>query len=105
MANTYQLIISHVEAHRELDGYEKVIHKVHYDYLVTNEAGQRANLVKYLDLPSFDSANFIPFDEITIAKLIEWMTPLLDETAMQAEVDQVLEDIINPPNLILEIRN
>jgi hypothetical protein len=31
------------------------------------------------------------------------MTPLLDETAMQAEVDQVLEDIINPPNLILEI--
>jgi hypothetical protein len=103
MANTYQLIINYVEAHRELDGHEKVIHKVHYDYLVTNENGKRANLVRSLDLPSFDSANFVPFDQITKAQLVEWMTPLLDETAMQAEVDQVLEDIINPPNLILEI--
>lgn len=105
MANTYQLIISHVEAHRELDGYEKVIHKVHYDYLVTNEAGQKANLVRSLDLPSFDSTNFVPFDQITKAQLVEWMTPLLDETAMRAEVDQVLEDMINPPNLILEIKS
>ena len=91
MANTYKLIISHVEAHRELDGHEKVIHKVHYDYLVINENGKRAVLVRSLDLPSFDSTNFVPFDEITKAKLIEWMTPLLDETAMQAEVDQALE--------------
>lgn len=105
MANTYKLIISHVEAHRELDGYEKVIHKVHYDYLVINENGKRAVLVRSLDLPSFDSTNFVPFDEITKTQLVEWMTPLLDETAMQAEVDQVLEDIINPPNLILEIKN
>lgn len=105
MANTYQLIISHVEAHRELDGHEKVIHKVHYDYLVTNENGKKANLVRSLDLPSFDSSSFVPFDEITKAQIVEWMTPLLDETAMQTEVDQVLEDMINPPNLILEIIN
>ena len=105
MANTYQLIINYVEAHRELDGHEKVIHKVHYDYLVTNEAGQRAVLVRSLDLPDFDPTNFTPFNEVTKAQLVEWMTPLLDITAMQAEVDQVLEEIINPPNLILEIKN
>jgi hypothetical protein len=105
MANTYKLIINYVEAHRELDGYQKVIHKVHFDYLATNAANQRANLVRSVNLPTFDSSNFIPFDEITRAQVIEWITPLLDEASLQTEVDQVLENIVNPPNLILEIKN
>lgn len=105
MDNKYQLRINYAEAHRELDGYEKVIYKIQYDYLVINENGFRANLVRFVDLPDFDPENFIPFDDLNKDQVLQWVLSLIDENALKTEVDEVLENIINPPTMILEFKD
>jgi len=105
MANTYQLQINYVEAHRQVGDLEKVVHKVHYRYIVTNSDGKYATILKSVDLPEADSGSFIAFDDITIAMVTEWITPIINETDLQAEADQTLQDIVYPQNLILEIKS
>jgi len=105
MANTYQLQIDYVEAHRQVGDLEKVVHKVHYRYIVTNSDNKSAAILKNVDLPEVDPDSFTIFDNITKQMVTEWITPLIDEAALQLEADETLESIINPPNLILEINN
>jgi hypothetical protein len=105
MANNYQLRINYAEAHRELNGYQKVVYRIQYDYLVVNENGFRANLVRFVDLPDFDPENFIPFDDLDRDQVSQWVLSLVDEEVLKIEVDEVLENIINPPTMILEFKH
>lgn len=105
MEKNYELKLDHVEAHRELGELEKVIHKVHYRYYVTNSEGFEAHLHKAVDIGGVDESSFIPFEQLTKAQVIEWITPFIDETALKSEVDQKLQDAFYPDNLILEIKS
>lgn len=103
--NTYEIIIYYVEAHRQIENLEKVIHKVHFEYKAINENGKFAVIMKEVDLPEVDASSFTPFNEVTKAQVIEWITPLIDETALKLEADKELQDRLYPSNLILEINN
>ena len=105
MEKYYELKLDHVEAYRELGDLEKVIHKVHYRYYVTNSEGFEAHLHKTVNIGDVDENSFTPFEELTKAQVIEWITPFVDEEALKIEVDQKLQDAFYPENLILEINN
>ena len=105
MANTYELTINYVEAHRQLNGLEKVIHKVHYYYKVTDENNKHATLIRFIDLPEVDATSFVAFDDITIEMVKSWIIPLIDEPSLQVEADNTLQEVIYPSNLILEIKS
>ena len=105
MANTYEVIIDYVEAHRQVGDLEKVIHKVHYQYKVTDQNNKYITLLKFVDLPEVDPTSFIVFDDITIEMVKSWIAPLIDEAALQSEADSTLQNVIYPQNLILEIKS
>ena len=105
MEKNYELRIDHVEAHRELGELQKVVHKVHYRYYVTNSEGFESHLHKTVDIGDVDENSFTPFEELTKAQVTDWITPFINETELKTEVDQKLQDAFYPDNLILEINN
>lgn len=105
MEKDYELKIDHVEAHRELNGLEKVIHKVHFRYYVVNSEGFETHLHKTVDLQEVDADSFVSFDDVTKEMVLGWISPSINETALKAEVDQKLQDAFYPDNLILEIKS
>lgn len=103
--NTHEIKIYYVEAHRQINNLEKVIHKVHFEYKAINENGKSAVIMKEVNLPSVDAASFIPFDQITKDQVTEWIKPLIDEESLKIESDEELQNRLYPQNLILEINN
>ena len=105
MTNTYTWDIPQIDYAPAEDGLNKVAKVVHYRYTAVsdqvNAEGNPYSSTAYgsigLDAPEADS--FTDFDSLTKDQVVAWVLAKLemDETALQAALDQRIENDINPP--------
>jgi hypothetical protein len=97
MAITYTFIPTKVEIAPSLDGLEKVITRVRYDYKGVNEDGIEGVFagVTPMTAPT-DSENFKPFEELQPEDIISWLEETADKTHMEQRIEKQISDQIVP---------
>ena len=95
MANTYILNITKIRCKTDVENLDNVAHRVYYEYVVTDENGESASITDAINLSDPDPDNFIAFEDLTEAQVVEWMA--LDMDALQANVDAGLARKLTPP--------
>ena len=95
MANTYKFHIYTTDCFVDYDGLSNVIQNVHWGYEVSDGTNSTTMIgVTTMDIPS--SENFIAFDQLDKATVIQWLESKLDIAGMQASLDKQLDEMVNP---------
>lgn len=78
------------------DGMQDVVTTVHWIYTGTNEDGISATIygTQAVGTPTPDA--FIPYPDLTKSEVIGWMEETMDVPAMQLQLTEQIELIINP---------
>lgn len=50
-------------------------------------------------LPDPQNPNFVPFEQLTQEKVLEWILAKIDQQAVETEIDQKIQNVKNPPLL------
>tara|TARA_R110002049_G_scaffold238588_3_gene411697 strand:+ start:1690 stop:2022 length:333 start_codon:yes stop_codon:yes gene_type:complete len=99
---TYDWNCKTVDAYVEKNGNSDVAYNIHWKVSGTKENGEEVYTYKIIgtqQLETKEIVNFIPFDQVTNAQLVEWT-----QTAMGVEqvsdiehsISQSIETLINP---------
>ena len=98
---TYKWIFSAFDCKVSEDGMQDVITTVHWRYNGTNEDGISAEIygAQAVGTPTPDA--FIPYPELSEEQVIGWMEETMDVEAMQLNIANQIEAIINPVNVTL----
>lgn len=97
MAITYTFTPTKVEIAPSLDGLEKVITRVRYDYKGVNEDGIEGVFAGVTPMPvPKDTENFKPFEELTEEDVISWLEAVADRTHMDQRIKKQINDQIAP---------
>lgn len=91
----YTWLINALEYAPELDGLAKVIVAVHWTYLGEKD-GITQSVYGAQPVGKPDEEHFIPFEDITEDEVIGWLESELDVPAMQRNLAEQIENIINP---------
>ena len=95
MANTYKFHIYTTDCFVDYDGLSDVIQNVHWGYEVSDGSNSTTMIgVTTMDIPS--SENFIAFDQLDKATVIQWLESKLDVSGMQSSLDKKLDEMVNP---------
>lgn len=78
------------------DGMQDVVTTVHWIYIGTNEDGITANVYGAQSIPSPTPDAFIPYPDLTESEVIGWMEETMDIEALQLNIAEQIELIINP---------
>lgn len=78
------------------DGLTDVVTTVHWIYTGTNEDGINANVYGAQAVPSPSPEAFVPYPDLTEAEVIGWMEETMDAGALQLNIAEQIELIINP---------
>lgn len=105
MEKTYSITINHVKGHRDPVNYKKVINTIHFGYSVSIDGSEPYTIMRKVELTDPDFSNFVEIQNVDKNTIIEWITPLIDEDALKAEVDEYADNFINPKEFIIEINN
>lgn len=97
MAITYTFIPTKVEIAPSLDGLEKVITRVRYDYEGINEDGIKGTFAGVTPMPApADSENFKPFEELQPEDIISWLEATADKPHMQERIEKQINEQVVP---------
>jgi hypothetical protein len=97
MAITYTFIPTKVEIAPSLDGLEKVITRVRYDYEGINEDGIKGTFAGVTPMPTpTDSENFKPFEELQPEDIISWLEATADKPHMQMRIEKQINEQVAP---------
>jgi hypothetical protein len=93
---TYTWIFPAFDCRVDEDGMQDVVTTVHWIYIGTDENGITANLygAQGVGTPTPDA--FTPYPDLSEDQVIGWMEATLDVSAMQANISEQIELIINP---------
>lgn len=95
MENTYKFHIYSTDCFINYNGLSDVIQKVHWSYEVSDGTNSKTMIgATTMDIP--DSENFIAFDQLDKATVIQWLESKLDIAGMQASLDKQLDEMVNP---------
>jgi len=78
------------------DGLMDVVTTVHWIYIGTNEDGITASVYGAQSIPSPTPDAFIPYPDLTEAEVVAWMEETMDVPALQLNIAEQIELIINP---------
>ena len=93
---TYKWIFSAFDCRVDEDGMQDVVTTVHWRYNGTNEDGISAELygAQAVGTPTPDA--FTPYPDLSEEQVIGWMEETLDVEAMDLNIAEQIELIINP---------
>ena len=103
MAITYKWSINQMNAHIEAEGEQNVIFTVHWNYLGSEESGERIYQASKIGAQSFTyvaGEPFVPYadTEAFEAIVIGWLEGALDVPAMAASIAAQIQKEITPIN-------
>lgn len=97
MAIIYTFIPTKVEIAPSLDGLEKVITRVRYDYEGINEDGIKGTFAGVTPMPTpTDSEKFKPFEELQPEDIISWLEATADKPHMQMRIEKQINEQVAP---------
>jgi hypothetical protein len=99
MANTYNWVISQLEAYPEHEGKTDVVFTVHWRRQAT-DGTYNADIYGSQAVTLDPSATYIPYAELTEADVIGWLEDAMGAETLEAQktaLDKQIEDQINPP--------
>jgi hypothetical protein len=93
---TYKWIFSAFDCRVDEDGMQDVVTTVHWRYNGTNENGISAEIygAQAVGTPTPDA--FTPYPDLSEEQVIGWMEETLDVEAMDLNIAEQIELIINP---------
>jgi hypothetical protein len=93
---TYKWIFSAFDCRVDEDGMQDVVTTVHWRYNGTNEDGISAEIygAQAVGTPTPDA--FTPYPDLSEEQVIGWMEETLDVEAMDLNIAEQIELIINP---------
>ena len=80
--------------------------KVHWMRTATEVVNEKNYFVSVFDSQLFSKdkiTNFIPYEDLTYEIVCKWLNSSLDVAALDANLDAQIENIINPPIVVLPL--
>ncbi len=100
MANSYNWVISQLDAYPEHEGKSDVVFVVHWRRVATDGNGHNADVYGAQTVTLDPEAPFTPFANLTETQAIGWLEDTFGTETLAAQVaalDQKIADQINPP--------
>jgi hypothetical protein len=98
---TYKWIFSAFDCKVSEEGMQNVVTTVHWRYNGTNEDDISAEIYGAQGVGEPTPDAFIPYPELSEEQVIGWMEGIMDVEAMQLNIANQIEAIINPVNVTL----
>lgn len=99
MAITYTFLTDNtmkLELAPELNGLEKVITRVRYNYVGVDENGNEATFNGVTPMPAPNAEGYKPFKELTPEDIVSWLEATADKPHMQERIAKQIEAKIAP---------
>lgn len=99
MAITYTFLTDNtmkLEMAPELNGLEKVITRVRYNYVGVDENGNEGTFAGVTPMPAPNAEGCKPFEELTQEDIISWLEAKADLAHMQERILKQIETKITP---------
>lgn len=99
MAITYTFLTDNtmqLEIAPELNGLEKVITRVRYNYVGVDEDGNEGTFAGVTPMPAPNSKSYKPFEELTPEDVTSWLEATADKAHMQERIAKQIEAKITP---------
>ena len=101
MSNTYNWIISQLEAYPQHEGHNGVVFNVHWRRTAT-DGTHTADIYSSQSVTLDPDAPFTPYADLTEAQVIGWLEAAFGDEQLASQkttLDKQIEDQINPPIL------
>ena len=105
MANTKTWIINALDSYPQADGHTDVVFNIHWTKAAT-DGTHNASVYSTQSVTLDPSAPFTPYDQLTEAQVVGWLEAALGAeqiAAIDANLDQQIENQINPPVVVLPL--
>lgn len=102
MSNSYNWVISQLEAYPEHEGHQEVVMTVHWRRQATDGNGHTGDVYGSQSVTLNPDEPFIPYANLTQAEVEGWLEAAMGAervAEMDASLDKQIEDQINPPIL------
>lgn len=99
MAITYTFLTDDtmkLEMAPELNGLEKVITRVRYNYLGVDENGNEGTFAGVTPMPAPNTESYKPFEELTAEDIVSWLEVVADKPHMQERIAKQIEAKVSP---------
>lgn len=99
MAITYTFLTDNtmkLELAPELNGLEKVITRVRYNYVGVDENGNEGTFAGVTPMPAPNTESYKPFSELTPEDIISWLEAVADKSHMQERIAKQIEAKVAP---------
>jgi hypothetical protein len=99
MAITYTFLTDNtmkLEIAPELNGLEKVITRVRYNYVGVDEEGNEGTFAGVTPMPAPNTESYKPFEELTPEDVTSWLEATADKAHMQERIAKQIEAKIAP---------
>ena len=99
MAITYTFLTDDtmkLEIATELNGLEKVITRVRYNYIGVDENGNEGMFTGVTPMPAPNTESYKPFSELTPEDIISWLEAVADKSHMQERIAKQIEAKVAP---------
>ena len=107
MATTnFQFVISQLNCAVESEGLPNVINVIHWRYQATQVDGDKTYFAETYGASSVgqpNPQNFVPYEDVTEAEVVGWLTEILPVEAMQASLEANIALQINPTEVTLPL--
>jgi hypothetical protein len=99
MAITYTFLTDDtmkLEMAPQLNGLEKVITRVRYNYIGVDENGNEGTFNGATPMPAPNAEGYKPFEELTPEDIVSWLEATADKVHMQERIAKQIEAIVTP---------
>jgi hypothetical protein len=103
MANTYSWVIVQLDCSTNIPEVQDYVVTAHWRYGISNGSISTDMYGSTGFSINPKKPNFIPFEDLTENDVISWLEDSLDVPSMQSTLDTQLENIINPPIIVLPL--
>jgi hypothetical protein len=80
----------------ELNGLQKVITRVRYNYVGVDENGNEGTFAGVTPMPAPNSESYKPFEELQPEDIVSWLEATADKTHMQMRIEKEIEAKVTP---------
>jgi hypothetical protein len=106
MATTYQWVINELSTAPSEDGLTDVVKVVHWTRTAEQYVGGEPILVSSygtMGCTTPSSTDFTAYPDLTYEQVCSWLDAGLDVPTIDLGLDKQIEDIINPPIIVLPL--
>ena len=106
MATTYQWVINQMDTIPSTDGLIDVVSCIHWTRTAEKYVGGEPILVSSygtMGCQTPSSTDFTAYPDLTYEQVCGWLDAGLDVSAIDLGLDQQIENIINPPIIVLPL--